>query len=75
MGHILVARHRTSVEWRGIRQSGQGWKKTMRTRLTTFLDLCKRGKIGCGSHHCQGNTDRQEVHVCLDDKVFCMEEI
>ena len=20
-------------------------------------------------------TDRQEVHVCLEDKVFCMEEI
>lgn len=21
------------------------------------------------------NTDRQEVHVCLDDKVFCMEGV
>jgi len=24
---------------------------------------------------CETDTDRQEVHVCLDDRVFCMEDV
>lgn len=45
MDRILVVRRRISVEWScgdHLDKADRGWKKTG-TRLTTFLDLCKRG--------------------------------
>ena len=64
------------LEWRRLRQGGLGaegngnktddFSRSVQAWVRILVRARQSGKM---------KTDRQEVHVCLDDKVFCMKEV